>query len=70
VYGLFVLEYLCHYYLSALDSNDTKSIEEGKVLGYQGEDQGQADQAKPSKLDSYLILVLILACFIDIYELA
>jgi hypothetical protein len=29
-----------------------------------------AIQGKPSKLDSYLILVLLLACFIDVYELA
>jgi hypothetical protein len=65
VYGLFVLAYLCRYYLSALDSNDTESIEEGKVFGYQGEDQG-----KPSKLDSYLILFLLIACFINVYETA
>jgi hypothetical protein len=68
VYGLFVLAYLCRYYLSALDSNDTGSIEEGTVFGYQGEDQGQADQGKPSKLDSYLILVLLIAYFINVYE--
>jgi hypothetical protein len=49
VYGLFVLAYLCRYYLSALDSNDTESIEEGKVFEYQEEeDQGQATQGKPS----------------------
>jgi hypothetical protein len=35
-----------------LDSNDTKSIEEGEIFDYQGEDQGQADQGKPSKLDA------------------
>jgi hypothetical protein len=61
VYGLFVLAYLCCYYLSALDSNDTESIEEEKVFGYQGEDQGQADQGKPSKLVAYLIPVLLIA---------
>jgi hypothetical protein len=49
-----MLVYLCRYYLSALDSNDTKSIEEGKVFGYQGEDQGQAEKGKPSILDTYL----------------
>jgi hypothetical protein len=48
VYGLFVLAYLYRYYLSALGSNYTESIEEGKVFDYQGEDQGQADQGKPS----------------------
>jgi hypothetical protein len=70
VYVLFVLAYLCRYYLSALDSNDAESIEEGKVFGYQGEDQGQAEKGKPSKLDSYLILVLLIACFINVYETA
>jgi hypothetical protein len=53
-----------------LDSNDTESIEEGKVFGYQGEDKGQDDQGKPSKLDSYPILVLLIACFINVYEIA
>jgi hypothetical protein len=61
VYGLFVLAYLCRYYLSAQDSNDTESIEEGKVFGYQGEDQGQADQGKPSKIVAYLIPILLIA---------
>jgi hypothetical protein len=54
VYDLFVLAYLYRYYLSALDSNNTESTEEGKVFGYQEEDQGQADQGKPSILDAYL----------------
>jgi hypothetical protein len=40
------------YCLSALDLNDTKSTEEGEIFDYQGEDQGQADQGKPSKLDA------------------
>jgi hypothetical protein len=53
VYGLFVPAYLCRYYLSVLDSNNTESIEEGKVFDYQGEDQGQADQSKPSKADFF-----------------
>jgi hypothetical protein len=61
VYGLVVLAYLYRYYLSALGSNNTESIEEGKVFRYQGEDQGQADQGKPSKLVSYLIPVLLIA---------
>jgi hypothetical protein len=41
--------------------NDTESIEEEKIFGYQGEDQGQADQGKPSKLVAYLIPVLLIA---------
>jgi hypothetical protein len=45
---------VCYSFLSALDSNGTESIEEGKASGYQGEDQGQADQGKPSILDAYL----------------
>jgi hypothetical protein len=57
VYGLFVLAYLCRYYLSVLDSNDAESIEDGKVFGYQGEDQGQAKKGQPSILDAYLILL-------------
>jgi hypothetical protein len=45
---LFMLAYLCHYYLPALDSNDTECTEEGEVFEYEEEDQGQADQGKPS----------------------
>jgi hypothetical protein len=41
--------------------NDNKGIEEGEIFEYQGEDQGQADQGKPSKLVAYLIPVLYLA---------
>jgi hypothetical protein len=63
-----MLVYLYRYYLSALDSNDTESIKEGKVFGYQGEYQGKAEKGKPSKLDSYPILVLLIACFINVYE--
>jgi hypothetical protein len=48
VYVLFVLAYLCRYYLSAIDSNDD-CAEEGEVFEYQEEgDQGQATQGKPS----------------------
>jgi hypothetical protein len=43
-------------------------FEGGENLEYQEEDQGQADQGKPSKLVAYLILVLVIACFINIYE--
>jgi hypothetical protein len=55
-----MLAYLYHYYLPALDSNDTECTEEGEVFEYQGEDQGQADQGKPSKLVASLILVLLI----------
>jgi hypothetical protein len=55
-----MLAYLCRYYLSALDSNDIECTNEGKVSDYQGEDQGQADQGKPSKIVAYLILVLLM----------
>jgi hypothetical protein len=61
--------YIC-YCLYALDSNDIRYSKEGKVFGYQGEDQGQAEKGKPSKLDSYLILVLLIACFINVYKIA
>jgi hypothetical protein len=60
--------YMC-YCLSALDSNDPECTEEGEIFEYQEEgDQGQAEKGKPSKLDSYLILVLLIACFINVYE--
>jgi hypothetical protein len=45
-----MLTYLCRYYLSALDSNDTECTKEGEVFNYQGEDKGQAYQGKPSNL--------------------
>jgi hypothetical protein len=59
---------ICCYCLSALDPNDTESTKEGEVFGYQGEDLGQAEKGKPSKLVAYLILVLLIACFINVYE--
>jgi hypothetical protein len=66
-----MLAYLCRYYLPALDSNDTECTEEGEDFEYQEEeDQGQADQGKSSILVAYLILVLLIACFINVYELA
>jgi hypothetical protein len=52
--------YIC-YCLSALDSNDIRYSKEGGVFDYQGEDQGQAEEGKPSKLVAYLIPVLYLA---------
>jgi hypothetical protein len=39
-----------------------------EVFEYQEEDQRQANQGKPSKLDSYLILLLLIAYFINVYE--
>jgi hypothetical protein len=54
--------------LPALDSNDTECAEEGEVFEYQEEeDQGQANQGKPSILDAYLILFTYFACFIKVY---
>jgi hypothetical protein len=47
--------------LSALDSNDAGFSEEGEVFEYQEEDQGQADQGKPSKLVASLIPVFTYA---------
>jgi hypothetical protein len=52
-----------------LDSNDNECTEEGEVFEYQEEeDQGQAEQGKPSKLVAYLILVLLIACFINVCQ--
>jgi hypothetical protein len=62
---------LAYYFTSsALDSNDTGYFEDGEIFEYEEEDQRQADQGKPSKLDSYMILVLLIACFINVYETA
>jgi hypothetical protein len=44
-----------------LDSNDPECTEEREIFEYQEEDQGQADQGKPSKLVAYLIPVLHIA---------
>jgi hypothetical protein len=53
----------------ALDSSDPECTEEREIFEYQEEeDQGQANQGKPSKLVAYLILVLLIACFINVYE--
>jgi hypothetical protein len=62
---------LAYYFTSlALDLNDTGYFKDGEIFEYQEEDQGQADQGKPSILVAYLILVLLTACFINVYELA
>jgi hypothetical protein len=50
--------------LPAIESNDTECNEEGEVYEYQEEeDQGLANQGKPSILDAYLILLTYFACF-------
>jgi hypothetical protein len=55
--------------LPAIESNDTECTEEGEVYEYQEEeDQGQANQGKPSILDAYLILITHFACFLKVYE--
>jgi hypothetical protein len=50
-----------------IESND-ECAEEGEIFEYQEEeDQGQANQGKPSILDTYLILFTYFACFIKVY---
>jgi hypothetical protein len=45
-----------------IESNDTECTEEGEVFEYQEEeDQGHANQGKPSNLVESLILVLPIA---------
>jgi hypothetical protein len=47
---------LCAFIFLALESNE-ECTEEGKIFEYQEEeDQGQANQGKPSILDAYLNL--------------
>jgi hypothetical protein len=59
---------ICYFFLSAIESNDTEYTKEGEVYEYQEEeDQGQANQGKPSILDTYLILFTYFACFIKVY---
>jgi hypothetical protein len=51
-----------------IESNDTECNEEGEVYEYQEEeDQGLANQGKPSILDTYMILFTYFACFIKVY---
>jgi hypothetical protein len=58
---------LCAFIFPAIDSND-ECAGEGEVFEYQEEgDQGQANQGKPSILDTYLILFTYFACFIKVY---
>jgi hypothetical protein len=52
-----------------IELNDTECTEEGEVYEYQEEeDQGQANQGKPSILDAYLILYTYFACFLRDYQ--
>jgi hypothetical protein len=56
------------FLLSVIESYDTECNEEGEVYKYlEEEDQGQANQGKPSILDTYLILFTYFACFIKVY---
>jgi hypothetical protein len=54
--------------LPTLDSNDNEFPEKGEIFEYEEEDQGQARKGKPSKLVAYLILVLLISCFINVSE--
>jgi hypothetical protein len=56
-------------FLPAIETNDTECTQEGEVFEYQEEeDQGQANQGKPSILDAYLILFTSFAYFLKVYE--
>jgi hypothetical protein len=53
--------YLCVIIFLVIELNE-ECTEEGEVYEYQHEeDQGQANQGKPSKLVAYLIPVLLIA---------
>jgi hypothetical protein len=55
------------YYFPAIESNE-ECTEEGEVFEYQEEeDQGLANQGKPSIIDAYLILLTYSASFIKFY---
>jgi hypothetical protein len=59
---------VCYLFLPVIESNDTECTEEGEVYEYQEEeDQGLANQGKPSILDTYLILTY-LACLLKVYQ--
>jgi hypothetical protein len=62
--------YLYVIIFPAIESNE-ECAEEGEVFEYQEEeDQGLANQDKPSILDAYLILFTYFACFIKVYQTA
>jgi hypothetical protein len=66
--GVCMLAYCLLSLLPAIESNNTECNEEGEVFEYQEkEDQGQANQGKPSIIDTYLILFTYFACFIKVY---
>jgi hypothetical protein len=46
-----LLAYWLLFLLPAIESNNTESTGEGEVFGYPGEDQGQAEKGKTSKLE-------------------
>jgi hypothetical protein len=55
--------YLCVIIFLVIESNE-ECTEEGEVFEYQEEeDQGLANQGKPSKLDAYLNTIYILCMF-------
>jgi hypothetical protein len=57
-----------HYFFSVIESNE-ECTEEGEVYEHQDEeDQGQANQGKPSKIVAYLIPILLIAWFITVFE--
>jgi hypothetical protein len=59
--------YLYVIIFPAIESNE-ECAEEGEVFEYQEEeDQGLANQGKPSILDTYLNLFTYFACFIKVY---
>jgi hypothetical protein len=67
---------VCHFFLPAIESNDTECNEEGEVYEYQEEeDQGLATQGKPSTCcisESYMSLcidlpLLPLLCIVFLY---
>jgi hypothetical protein len=57
------------HYFAALDTNVSgEEEEEEEFEEFEEQDQGQAEQGKPSNLVAYLILILLIACFINVYE--
>jgi hypothetical protein len=61
---------LCVIIFLAIESND-ECAEEGEVSEYKEEEnQGQANQGKPSILDAYLLLFIYLHVFLQVYQSA
>jgi hypothetical protein len=61
--------FVCFFISWTVDSNVDELEGEDDFEEFE-EDQGQANKGKPSKLVASLILVLLIACFINIYEIA